>query len=519
MIIRLERWERADLDVWRRHAKRLSGMTDGAGRKSDRFNRVREDLLKAAKNGTRSLCERINDRMDVRAVADILSSKRDHRHIQLEPRLVERLSHPSPFLTSITLTLLITAYCNHYDSLGTPSGLKALAKLIREQLASGKKRRGGGSLRVLAKNIDLVFYGNAPRNISQKARKLSKDTPPRHRKAERPVAFRRAVRECGLDRYRNGRLAALAMRHYFVDSLNSIKVGANSPLLAELWEPSNAGKSGTGKYVYEDTYSDTRLRGHRQLGHEVLSILIGRADEDHISEAWRRTITRIAGDPRIQGEKYRNWWGKINKEYVKKAKRWFIGFDLRLFLKAIEQYGRAEGDRALLRMYLERKNFLEGLVEQNVIEESRLFINPSMGDYLKRHFKPKELPEYDDVNAGGRSIIYMKIGRVHLLEGSHNRAVYGLPWLPKGSKILDPKEPEFDHRYLDGKRWAEEGEREAKRKGRKKPPLRVVHRPSTNFVWQRKIIDYLRKHGVKLSLEPLFSAADYKKFKRMYDAD
>lgn len=489
--IRLAEWSSSDFEAFTAANRQLSALTRGAGRSSKQFAKIRKDLLKAARAGMAQLCERIRNPIDVRAVADILDSD-DHQDIRLTPELIDKLRRPRPLLTTLTLSLLISAYCNRHDQLGRADRLAGLGGLIMEQLELRKERRGGGALHRLAECSEMAFLGDAPRRLSEEARTAGN--------------FEHAVDACGLAPYAQGRLVTLARCRYYIDSLNAIEVGENSPLLAQASEPK---------------VCDARYDGNFLMGHAVLSVLIRRADAHHISDAWRGAILKIAGDPRVSPSHplYQKWWARIDPKFVEKTKGWLTGFDLKLFLKALEQYGQAEGDLDLQRMYPARKRFLEGLIKQDLVMQSRLFISRSMEHYLKGAYKPKELPVYAIVKNDQRSMIYLNVDGVHILEGSHNRAMYGVPRLPSTSKILDADTDEFDERSL-GLGLVEEFLREFKGVHRKpdrtdRNVLMKSHHPDS-FSWQRTAIQYLKTHGVQVNPEHLFSPEDYKLFKRFH---
>ncbi len=489
--VRLAEWDSSDFKAFVAANKRLSALAKGVGRSSKRFALIRENLLKAALAGARQLCEQIENPIDVRAVADILDSD-DHRGIELTYELIDRLLYPRPVLTTLTLSLLVSAYCNRHDQLGGSDKLAALGGLIKRQLALRDGRRTGGALHRLAERSDMIFQGDAPRRLFEEAKRMGN--------------LEQAVDACGLAPYTQGRLVILVRCRYYIDSLKTIEVGENSPLLAQ---------------VSESKVYDARYDGDSLMGHAVLSILIRRADAHHISDAWRGAILKIAGDPRVSPSHplYQKWWARIDPNFVEKAKGWLTGFDLKLFLKALEQYGQAEGDMDLQRMYPARKRFLEGLIEQHLVKQSRLFISRSMEHYLKEAYKPDELPVYAIVKNDQRSMIYLNVDGIHILEGSHNRAMYGVPKLPSESKILDPDTTEFNERSL-GMGLLEEFLREFKRVHRKpdgldRSVLMKSHHPDS-FSWQRTAIQYLKNHGVQINPEYLFSQEDYKVFKRWH---
>ena len=109
-------------------------------------------------------------------------------------------------------------------------------------------------------------------------------------------------------------------------------------------------------------------------------------------------------------------------------------------------------------------------------------------------------------------MIYLNVAGVHILEGSHNRAIYGVPRLPQASQILDFGIREFHERAL-GMGVLEQYEKEFNGNGGDQ--LKVTHHPE-NFNWQNKVIQYLQGQGVALDIEKLFTSDDYRRYKRIY---
>ena len=161
-------------------------------------------------------------------------------------------------------------------------------------------------------------------------------------------------------------------------------VGADSPLLNKVTQPE---------------IRDAPLNGEGELiGHAVLRSLISRADANSVSDVWRNTILLIAGDPRVPPGhlNYLNWWSRLEPALTHKVRGWLAGFDLKLFLSALDQYGKDRNDKELQRMYPARKRFLEGLLEQGGVNNTRLFISRDMEHYLttafdKKNYRPMPL--------------------------------------------------------------------------------------------------------------------------------
>ena len=486
-------WEERDFVSIRKNTKALSSMAQSVGESSQRFQRVRSELLMASRQDFAALHRRIEKPIDVRALSDLLCSQnQSEQTIQLTTELVDLLTKPKAHLSTLTLTRLITAYCSRYDQFGNPDGLKALGILLQSQLEKRQRLSHTSQVSLYAKHRSILFSGNAQKVLADRARSSG--------------SFEKTIREMGLSTQSHGRLVTLARAYYYVDGLKKLPVGEESPLLEKVTLPE----------IYNAPLDKEKL-----IGHAVLHILISRANSDSVSDFWRNAILSIAGDPRVphSNPRYQKWWSRLKPELVQKVYGWLAGFDLKLFLDALEQYGKDEQDRVLQRMYPARKRFLEGLLKQNLVTNTRLFISRHMEHYLKKSYKPDELPAYAIVKSDQRSMIYLNVGGVHIIEGSHNRAMYGVPQIPKSSQILNPSIREFQERSL-GRGLLEQFEVEFKNKYQAlgdlyRDQLEVQHKPD-KFYWEHIAIEYLKSQKVMVDVEALFTKTNYHMYKRIH---
>ena len=482
----LRDWQEQDFVRLRENTKKLSAMVQSAGTGSRRFEEAQEALLAAARRGEQALYERLRRPIDIRALSYLLGSEGDEaRQIQLTPQLVSRLTGPRPQFSTLTLLHLISAWFGRYDRFNHPQGLQALGRLLQSQLKQRANTGRTGPLSLYAKHRALLFAVDAASQLATRAGAAGN--------------FETTIEQYGLATQADSRLVTLARARYYLARLKALPVGADSPLLSKVTQPE---------------IRDAPLDGEGELiGHAVLCSLISRAGANSVSDAWRNTILSIAGDPRVPQShpKYLKWWSRLDPALIRKVLGWLAGFDLKLFLDALEQYGKDRNDEDLQRMYPARKRFLEGLLEQGRVNNTRLFISPDMEQYLTTAFDKKELPAYAIVS-GSRSMIYLNVAGVHILEGSHNRAIYGVPRLPKASQILDFGIREFHERDL-GKGLLEQFETEFNGNGGDQ--LQVTHHPE-KFNWQHKVIQYLQRQGVAFDIEKLFTSDDYRRYKRIH---
>ena len=484
---KLRNWPEQNFASLCENTKTLNTMAQSAGTGSRRFEEAQEALLAAAQRGEQALYDRLRRPIDIRALSDLLGSQGDEaRHIRLTPQLVNRLTGPRRQLSTLTLLRLISAWFRRYDRFNNPPGLRALGLLLQTQLEQRQKDTGRtGPLSLYAEHRALLFSVNAASKLAERADASSN--------------FETIIDTYGLATESDSRLVTLARARYYLARLKALPVGADDPLLEKVTQPE---------------IRDAPLDGEGELiGHAVLRSLISRADASSVSDAWRNTILSIAGDPRVpKGHpKYLQWWSRLEPALINKVRGWLAGFDLKLFLSALGQYGKDRNDKDLQRMYPARKRFLEGLLEQGLVNNTRLFISRDMKHYLRRSFKEEELPAYAIVR-DPRSMIYLDVAGVHILEGSHNRAIYGVPRLPQASQILDFGIERFHERAL-GKGLLEQYAEEFN--GHESDCLQVTHRPE-RFSWQHRVIQYLQRQGITLDIEKLFNPEDYFHYKRIH---
>ena len=494
----LRDWQEQDFASLRENTETLSAMAQSAGTGSRRFEEAREALLAAAQRGEQALYERLRRLIDIRALSHLLGSQGDEaRPIRLTPQLVSRLTGPRRQLSTLTLLHLISAWFRRYDQFDNPQGLQALGSLLQSQLEQRQSTGRTGMLSLYIKHRALLFAVDAASQLATHA--------------DASGNFETTIDRYGLATQADSRLVTLARARYYFARLKALPVGADSPLLSKVTQPE---------------IRDAPLDGEGELiGHAVLGSLISRADANSVSDAWRNTILSIGGDPRVPHShpNHLKWWSRLEPALTGKVSGWLAGFDLKLFLSVLEQYGKDRNDEKLQRMYPARRDFLEGLLKQGLVNNTRLFISQDMKHYLTKSFKKEELPAYAIVHDSRsmidleRSMIYLNVADnvadVHIIEGSHNRAIYGVPQLPKASQILNFGIREFDERAL-GMGLLEQYAKEFN--GHRRDPLYVPHHHSKNFNWQHRVIRYLQDQEVALDIEKLFTPDDYRRYKRIH---
>ena len=291
-----------------------------------------------------------------------------------------------------------------------------------------------------------------------------------------------------------GRFGDICRSHYYLQTLKEIPVGSDHQVVAELQKTS----------VYKAPYQDDKT-----IGVAALEIIIDRSNETP-GELWESFVLKLAGDPRISStaQLFREWWIPLGEERIQKVRSWLAKADLKLFLRALEEYGIQSGNTELQRMYPARKTFLEGLLKQGVIRNSRLMLGATAERIVKQIMEEDQLTSYVRLRDSGmkdKSVIYLDCGDFYLIEGSHMFKIWA--YLKQPYLVTDYSKTTLSHWELTGlipSRYLAEN-----------PGLRfaeVIH----NKQWQSKIIKFLADNGVSLEIEKLFTAKDYREFLRKH---
>lgn len=476
----LPEWKQSDFTVLQRCKDRMQDLVGKTGMRSDRFKKACHRLWSLAKDGKgQTIHSEINSTIDVRALTHLLGKNREFFEIvTVTEGLLESLYKPRPKLGRLSLLQLIDAFFAHFDQIAEPTVFNRLCNLICFEIAQNYARSEDGDFAKLDKYRSLLFTLNGPKNVVIFAKDNGLDLD-------------QTFKQLALHGYHDGRFQKVARFHHYLQTIRDLSVGEDHHVLTEICKPEN----------YNSPAEDGRL-----MGHEILALLIDRSLHSEVSDAWRRVIITIAGDPRVpQGsQRYQKWWAFLGEDRIRKVRGWLSRFDLLLFLGILQDYGESTRNEELKRMFPARKAFLEGLYRQGLISDSRLFVGKEAKKYLNSNYRRHELPEYALVKDLYRSMIYLRVGEIHMIEGSHSFKLWIFPELPSEINLLNYSIKELSpqdlssnikHAYL--KEYHSDWNRIAE----------IVHNP--NISWQAKAIEHLRRLGVAVDVEELFSSDDY----------
>ena len=477
-------WTESDFLPLKRDTEKIEKLTVNAGNSSDRFNEICRLLRRLAQHGqVEAVIQAIKGNIEVRALSFLLSDEQFLKLISISKELLDSLYLPGKKLGRLTLLQLIEAYFKKFDLVGKEDVFKYFENMVRKELKRFGSSEEDSDLAKLREHRKRIFTSKGPHNVVEYAHvnKLDLD---------------HAFIKLGLSGFLDGRFQDLCRYQYYLKTLRSLPVGENHPVLSEVCKP--------------DVYKAPSGQG-RFLGHDILEIMIDKAGSHDVSEEWQHVILAIAGDPRVpqSNPRYQQWWYQLGEKRIQKVRGWLSKFDLLLFLDILEDFGRTTADDSLKRMFPSRKSFLIGLHEQGLISEARLFISRNAERYIKKRYHQKDLPEYANLNDRDRSIIYLKVGDHHIIEGSHNSYFRIFKDIPIDADIFKFSIKNFDYSdlgtglvsycrsnldYYDSD-W----------------PVQITHNP--NITWQAKAIANLKKLGIRVNIEKLFSNEDYHEYK------
>ncbi len=487
----LPEWRPADFAPLERNKKRIADLLGKTGKGSDKFLASCERIKTLAVKGRADLIPGIiKSSVDVRALTYLFGEPVFRARVRVTRKILDCLYTPKPRLGLISLFQLINVFFRYFDQIGGEQEFDkelfdSFCWLLRMELEFQGRDRPGKEIAILSRNRDLLFSLEGPEHVVKYATKSRVDLD---------VVFK----QLALQNYHDTRFHRLCRYRYYLDTLRQLPVGKGHAVLAEVCKAE----------VYDAPAGDGRL-----LGHEILSILIDRASDQEVSDEWRGVILTIAGDPRVPNtsSRFRKWWSILGIDRQKKVRTWLSGFDLRLFLEALNNYGISSGNTDLQRMFKARKTFLEGLLEQKLIQHARLFVGNSPERYLRGSYRKDELPEYAKVNDSYRSMIYLQVGHCHMIEGSHSFKLWLFPKLPANAGITQYSRRSFHPNELSyglEKLYTDEFGQHAK------APMAVIHHP--DLAWQAAAIKFLQGEGVSPKIEKLIEPGSYRDYKIRY---
>ncbi|WP_349568465.1 EH signature domain-containing protein [Azotobacter salinestris] len=481
-------WPQPVIDSWQDLTEQAKQMEAQMG-ESDAFERTLatfRDMVSTGRfDGLRPLLQR---RLAARALTWLWLNDQVCGPRLLNVRMLDTLLEAQhPRLTRLTLVQLIQLYFRFFDQLDehdkhSEVGLcERLQAHLLEQLRRIPEQRHPfprkDVLSVLKADGAWLLDLDGPLNLVRQVR-------------QQGTELAQAFSDHGLEGFDTGRYGDICRAHYYLETLRGLPLGEWHEVLDELLKPS------VSKAPYE---------GGKRIGHAALEIMIDRVADDP-GDAWQNFILTLAGDPRIAStaSNYRQWWQPLGEARIAKVRGWLCKLDLRLFLQALEEYGKETRNNDLMRMFPARKKFLEGLEEQKLIRYSRLLLGNQALHTVKKLLDQSLQSSYAlmDGSMSDKAVIYLNCGDFHLVEGSHNFRIWAYLAEP-GKSLMNYDKTTFSHYDLI------HGLPAIYHKLYPALPYEAV---THNGNWQGKVIGFLANQGIGLDIEKLFTPEDYRAF-------
>lgn len=478
-------WKSPIEDQWQQLVVRTSALGQKVGQ-GDYFQEVVRQLrIAIGDRDSRKIKQLLSNRIGARAITLLWIEDESIRKRSLNAKSLSLLvSLQQPRLGQQPLLNLVYLYFHCFDQLdrknvdGGINTLDCLEESILDQLdrlPDQKVPNEHSLLHNLKRYSESLINRNAPARVVRKIKQQN-------------IELGDYFEQIGLRGFDQGRFGNICRALYYLDVLEQLPLGQYDPVLAELEKPD------VNQAAYENGL---------RIGHKAIEILIDRANADP-GDHWRNFILNIAGDPRIASgaASYRQWWQPIGESRIEKVRGWLSREDLKLFLKAVEQYGEESNEAKLQRMFPARKKFLEGLFEQDLIKTTRLMLGAKALHGVKRILGTEMRSSYVNLGSGlsDKAVIYLNCGNFHIIQGSHDFKIWVYLNTPS-DLISDYGVTQLDHRDLT----------------KKIPQDYILNNPGLPMnkfthhenTWRNSVIQFLADNGIQLDIENLMSPQDY----------
>ena len=470
----IRNWPDYSLENWAALTEKVSTVRNSVGF-TDHFTAACLDILDLIADKDFSQLERrLERKLYVRALTTLWCEGNESALTGFNNAILEKLNKLKR-LSKLSLLNLIQLYFKEFDLLPRyeqlASELRALLiKNLSRQESRAQRHNGNDQVLILARDADWLFSMGAVDRFTAEA--INSGTE-----------LYEHAKNYGLDSYLSGRFGKVCQTRYFLQTLKGIPFGAHHSVLDELLKPE----------VQNIPFDD-----HLTIGHEAMKTLIDRCEEAP-SEIWQEFLLNLAGDPRIRSGamSYRRWWLPLGKERIEKVRAWLSKEDLRLFLSAVEEYGKETDNFDLNRMFPARKAFLEGLFELKLVKRTRLMLGRRAQYSVKRILGGEMKTSFAWLgnDLSDKAIIYLDCGDFHIIEGSHNFKIWIYFGLPHPD-ITSYDRESFSAGELRSKFPSYHDRNNNRLCGG------FTHTPDS---WQFSVLNFLRRNGIQLDEETLLT--------------
>ena len=483
--LQLKTWNDQAFDSWDDLTREVKVFARGVSH-NDAFDRRKRQLLGLAERGIhrptvmKELARLLQERITVRALVSLwLEDVSLHQTLMSREAFQAMRQGQHGRFGRLGFVQLINLYFRYFDRLDLEDTnrnvLGELQRTLREGLTHFEEnsRRSTGVINALKTHAELLLQPDAAQAVTRYAK-------------ESDIEFYELFKRLGIQSYMQGRFADVCHFHYYLEALKECPLDEKSEVFTEL--------------LQEDVYT-TPYEGKLTLGHAALMILIDRAIEaDDISDVWLEFIIDLAGDPRISkhSKHFLFWWSPLGEERIDALRSWFAKEDLRLFLEAVQEYGKETDNAPLKRMFAARKLFLEGLFKLKLVRDGRLMLGSLAASSVKRillqnDIKPNYIKLLSDL--GEHAIIYLDCGKFYIVEGSHNFKIWIYLKKPSNEFTRYERQINFNRNDLIS--------RIPRAYQKLHPESKHASYSHNGDTWAVKVLDFLQENGIHLDREVL----------------
>jgi hypothetical protein len=455
----------SDIHMFKSLADDFKKLGEGNTPKARWFHKRRQEIMDDLANGVKMKHVIVNSR-DIRVLIHLWST--DHSFFSTYPiskSYLKQISRIKQNLTPSQIYSLIRLYFYQFDQI---KDLKYFCKFIKEHLNHiCSKRRLSKDITAYCEKKDILFeYGlNSFWNQFN------------HQELNLKQYFER----CHIPWDHKSFFAIASKKHLYINPVHQLKPGDLDPVFDILITQDII------HMPFNDEFS---------IGQSVAMLMMDKASKNTMPDNWRHLIIQMLGDPRIpkSSDQYQKGWAGIPVIYEQQMRKWLSQMDLVVFLEILEEVGKQTGNDMIRRMFPSRKIFLEGIHQTGMIVNTRLFLSSDAIEYMNNRYDAKEQPLFAQINHKNKSLIHIQIGKVHLIEGTHNYSARLLDRLPKEHPITDGQKKKYmltelttgiDQAYMS--------------EFKDNTHLYIVPHDIHN-AWQRKLIDVFKTFDIHVDI-------------------
>ena len=406
---------RSDLHIFNELTDVFSKMGAGQPPKARWFQQRRQEIMDAVING-KKLKHILRSPSDIRVLIFLwFTNTLFISKCPISKKHLKQVLQIKPTLSPSQIYGLIRLYFFQYDQI---ADLNFFCKYIKDQLGIiCPKKRLSQDMQVYCAQKDILFDPSLKSfwALYDKAKE---------------TCLKEVCKKYHIPWDHTARFIIAAKYRLYVSPIEKLRLGDIHPIF------SNVSRPEIKNMPYDNQFS---------LAQTISMRMMDKALNKGMPDNWRQVIISLLGDPRMPKSSalYQDGWAGLPSDYEHHMQKWLSQMDMLVFLELLKEIGNQSGNEMIQRMFPARKSFLESLYQTGMITRTRLFLSNDAVEYIKNQYDTEDRPMYAQVSHKNKSIIYMQVGHVHLIEGTHNYSARLLDRLPKSSGITDQQKKKF----------------------------------------------------------------------------